>query len=160
MLVKAMEVCGTEGIFKFTCESVMQVMRSNETSLIAMLEAFVHDPLINWRLVASAHGNMDPDQQTDRAPDGQPGADGEAAMRNDNGDLEEPAGLAGELNERATKVMTRLGQKLHGTDGGGPDTDKESEFVDTVPMQVERLIDQATSHENLCQAYIGWCPFW
>ena len=159
MLVKAMEVCGTEGIFKFTCESVMTVMRSNETSLIAMLEAFVHDPLINWRLVASAHGNMDPDQQTDRVPDGQLGAD-EAAMRGEHGDPEEPTGLAGELNERATKVMTRLGQKLHGTDGGGPDADKESEYVDTVPMQVERLIEQATSHENLCQAYIGWCPFW
>ena len=26
--------------------------------------------------------------------------------------------------------------------------------------QVERLITQATSHENLCQCYIGWCPFW
>ncbi|CAF3972421.1 unnamed protein product [Rotaria sordida] len=25
--------------------------------------------------------------------------------------------------------------------------------------QVELLIQQATSHENLCQLYIGWCPF-
>ena len=31
---------------------------------------------------------------------------------------------------------------------------------DSVQMQVMRLIQQATSHENLCQAYIGWCPFW
>ncbi len=31
---------------------------------------------------------------------------------------------------------------------------------DTVQIQVMRLIQQATSHENLCQAYIGWCPFW
>lgn len=29
-----------------------------------------------------------------------------------------------------------------------------------VSEQVERLISQATSHENLCQCYIGWCPFW
>lgn len=29
-----------------------------------------------------------------------------------------------------------------------------------VAKQVELLIDQATSHENLCQCYIGWCPFW
>jgi hypothetical protein len=27
-----------------------------------------------------------------------------------------------------------------------------------VAEQVQRLIVQATSHENLCQCYIGWCP--
>ncbi|RID62623.1 hypothetical protein BRARA_E01684 [Brassica rapa] len=26
--------------------------------------------------------------------------------------------------------------------------------------RVQKLIDQATSHENLCQNYVGWCPFW
>ena len=26
--------------------------------------------------------------------------------------------------------------------------------------QVGLLIQQAPSHENLCQCYIGWCPFW
>jgi FKBP12-rapamycin complex-associated protein len=31
---------------------------------------------------------------------------------------------------------------------------------DSVPAQVQRLIAQAISHENLCQSYIGWCPFW
>ena len=29
----------------------MRVMRANKESIIAVLEAFVHDPLINWRLV-------------------------------------------------------------------------------------------------------------
>jgi len=29
-----------------------------------------------------------------------------------------------------------------------------------VGVQVDRLIEQATSHANLCQCYIGWCPFW
>lgn len=28
-----------------------------------------------------------------------------------------------------------------------------------VPTQVELLIKQATSHENLCQCYIGWYVF-
>lgn len=26
--------------------------------------------------------------------------------------------------------------------------------------QVNKLINQATSHENICQSYIGWQPFW
>ena len=29
----------------------MRVLRSNKDSVMAMLEAFVHDPLINWRLL-------------------------------------------------------------------------------------------------------------
>lgn len=36
---------------RFTCENVMRVLRSNKDSVMAMLEAFVHDPLINWRLL-------------------------------------------------------------------------------------------------------------
>ena len=24
----------------------------------------------------------------------------------------------------------------------------------------ELLIEQATSHQNLCQCFVGWCPFW
>lgn len=29
-----------------------------------------------------------------------------------------------------------------------------------VSEQVSRLIEQATLNDNLCQCYIGWCPFW
>jgi len=32
--------------------------------------------------------------------------------------------------------------------------------TDNVTAQVHRLLSQATSDENLCQSYIGWCPFW
>lgn len=50
MMVKAMEVTGIEGTFRKTCELVMQVLRGEKQTLMAMLEAFVYDPLINWRL--------------------------------------------------------------------------------------------------------------
>lgn len=50
MLINAMEVCGIEGNFRFTCENVMEVMRKHKDPLMAMLEAFIHDPLANWRL--------------------------------------------------------------------------------------------------------------
>jgi len=55
MLINAMEVSGIEGNFRITCESVMRVLRDNKDSLMAVLEAFVHDPLINWRLLT--HNN-------------------------------------------------------------------------------------------------------
>lgn len=51
MLVNALEVSGIEGSFRFTCEKVMSIMRENKDSLIATLEAFVHDPLISFRLL-------------------------------------------------------------------------------------------------------------
>jgi FKBP12-rapamycin complex-associated protein len=54
MLVNAMEVAGIEGTFRATCDSVMRVLRKNKNSVMAVLEAFVHDPLINWRILEQA----------------------------------------------------------------------------------------------------------
>lgn len=57
MLVNAMEVSGIEGNFRTTCEHVMRVLRDNKESLMAVLEAFVYDPLINWRLLKNPHAS-------------------------------------------------------------------------------------------------------
>ncbi|RZF43401.1 hypothetical protein LSTR_LSTR001662 [Laodelphax striatellus] len=51
MLINAMEVTGIEGTYRRTCESVMWVLHRNKDSLMAVLEAFVYDPLLNWRLM-------------------------------------------------------------------------------------------------------------
>lgn len=57
------------------------------------------------------------------------------------------------LNTRALTVMNRVSNKLTGRDF------KPNITLD-VPLQVQRLILQATSLENLSQCYIGWCAFW
>jgi len=54
MLINAMEVSGIEGSYRSTCERTMGVLRENRDSLVAMLEAFVYDPLISWRLLGEA----------------------------------------------------------------------------------------------------------
>ncbi|VDL54007.1 unnamed protein product [Hymenolepis diminuta] len=51
MLVAAMEVTGIDGTYRHTCETVMQLMRTNRDSLLAVLEAFIHDPLLQWVLL-------------------------------------------------------------------------------------------------------------
>ncbi|KAL5111824.1 Serine/threonine-protein kinase mTOR [Taenia crassiceps] len=51
MLVAAMEVTGIDGVYRYTCETMMQLMRSNRDSLLAVLEAFIHDPLLQWVLL-------------------------------------------------------------------------------------------------------------
>ncbi|KAE8973358.1 hypothetical protein PR003_g27793 [Phytophthora rubi] len=70
----------------------------------------------------------------------------------------EPEGIAATrvaLNEKAVAVILRVQAKLSGRDFEG----EGGEPLD-VRAQVQRLISEATSHENLCQCYIGWCPFW
>ncbi|KAL8588019.1 hypothetical protein ACOMHN_026136 [Nucella lapillus] len=57
------------------------------------------------------------------------------------------------MNKKAMSIISRVRDKLTGKDFATEDP------VD-VQRQVELLIQQATSHENLCQCYIGWCPFW
>jgi FKBP12-rapamycin complex-associated protein len=60
--------------------------------------------------------------------------------------------MSDNLNKKALQVIKRVSNKLTGRDFG-PDPLG-------IPEQVQKLILQATSHENLCQCYIGWCPFW
>ncbi|OXB64429.1 hypothetical protein ASZ78_010012, partial [Callipepla squamata] len=52
------------------------------------------------------------------------------------------------LNKKAIQIINRVRDKLTGRDFSHDET------LD-VPTQVELLIKQATSHENLCQCYIG-----
>uniref|UniRef100_A0A7R9YR22 Serine/threonine-protein kinase TOR n=1 Tax=Chlamydomonas euryale TaxID=1486919 RepID=A0A7R9YR22_9CHLO len=192
MMVKAMEVSGIEGNFRTTCENVMRVLRSNKESVTAMLEAFVHDPLINWRLLNNAEaaaeapatsivrseldgGSSSGTQMGETlapAAGSSNGGGGDASMpqppqrqarEKELRELRDAYNQLGDANEvlnsRAVEVMRRMSDKLMGRDyavdsGAGP---AES---DSVAAQVQRLVTQAISHENLCQSYIGWCPFW
>jgi hypothetical protein len=61
------------------------------------------------------------------------------------------------LNEKALAVIRRVQDKLSGTDFNS--AGETGDPLD-VPEQVQRLIVQATSSENLCQLFIGWCAFW
>lgn len=193
MLINAMEVTGIDGTYRMTCESVMSLIRRNKDSLMAMLEAFVHDPLLNWRLmdhtqpknkrsvVAEGTGSAAAATAGSTAGGGaRVGDNGEGTSANNvdsapvmdpNGssssscgapaasvakkpDLtREDSGASEALNKKAVAIVHRVRDKLTGRD-----------FCTEEPLdvhkQVELLIAQATSHENLCQCYIGWCPFW
>lgn len=286
MLVKAMEVSGVEGSYRDTCERTMTVLRDNRDSLVAMLEAFVYDPLISWRLLGESpnvegddhqlkdsitpHEFSEQDEVTDsplnslgqlnvshiivknpihedstedvtisnsdRAtsdhekqmlpvkPLSETFSDRKKPMLNKSqvtGSLhsshlrslkmysdiqnlasnlnvssriasitgdgtirnfaaesvsrsrldksfrqKEAFSMAGQhdgnatedaLNEKALKVIRRVQDKLSGTD-----FHPATERVDPLDVQdqVQKLIVQATSTENLCQLFIGWCAFW
>ena len=204
MLVNAMEVSAIEGTYRSTAESVMGVLREHSDSLMAMLEAFIHDPLIKWRLLQPGGGGAAAAPPADAlsaaasaasaggpslAPSLRASLEESFGYHEPGGGASDPLGLSlldgtmhtpidsvrlrqraahssqahgqfdGDdvgglevLNERAVRVIRRVENKLTGREFGGDEL--------TVAEQVHKLIEQATSHQNLCQCYVGWCAFW
>jgi FKBP12-rapamycin complex-associated protein len=154
MLTYAMEVSNIEGSFRITCEAVMKVLRENKESLMAVLEAFMHDPLMHWRLgtkESPAAPTLDVPAGMERRRSVIAALDPAEIqrLRHMGSDESEAQRMKPELqNQRAIQVLERVKAKLTGTDFK---SDEELE----VPKQVARLIDQATNLENLCQHYIG-----
>ncbi|KAI0924480.1 hypothetical protein AcW2_005356 [Taiwanofungus camphoratus] len=155
MLTHAMEVSGIEGSFRNTCEISMKVLRDNKESLMAVLEAFVYDPLINWRLLQTDVDVRRPEgTATGRAELARVAAYPQGYTRKLKADENDIFNEAEEVrNERALFVYNRVQHKLTGRDF------KPDEVL-SVPAQVDKLIIQATSLENLCQCFSGWCAFW
>eukprot|EP00742_Colponemidia_sp_Colp-10_P011536 GILJ01012829.1.p1 GENE.GILJ01012829.1~~GILJ01012829.1.p1 ORF type:complete len:1505 (+),score=267.54 GILJ01012829.1:274-4515(+) len=58
MLVNAMEIFGVSGAFQATCEASMASMRTNRDSIVALLSAFVYDPVIDKRISQHHGGNV------------------------------------------------------------------------------------------------------
>lgn len=166
MLRKAMEVTGIDGTFRMTCEHVMDVLRKNRDSLMAVLEAFVHDPLLNWRLLEnnaneqttaiSTTSNRSPQTGQQQQPHYQPHL---STVNEEDNEHESTIGGPTQQQQhqnaqhlvtqpgrtmRAVEIMNRVRDKLTGSDF------RRDQPVD-IPTQVELLIKQATNHENLCQ---------
>lgn len=129
----------------------MEVLHRHKDSVMAVLEAFVYDPLLNWRLIdAGRRSRTEADATTADPPSPQPSRSRVHIGLNET--LDQPA--ESNLNKRALAIVNRVRDKLTGRDFQHID-----ETV-SVQKQVELLIQQATSNENLCQCYVGWCPFW
>jgi FKBP12-rapamycin complex-associated protein len=154
MLTHAMEVSGIEGSYRNTCEISMRVLRDNKESLMAVLEAFVYDPLINWRLMPTKVDSRRPAGESARTSDlSRVNAYLQEPVRKLKADENTILNEAQERNDRALAVLNRVQHKLTGRDFN-------PNVVLTVQAQVDKLILQATSLENLCQCFSGWCAFW
>ena len=159
----------------------MRLLRANKESLMAVLEAFIHDPLLNWRLgnrqsppepsfpserrssIAAASSTAQ--NATDARRPSIMGGDPHASSERPGGSYRPRNRLSiqgnGNVdpvekevqNARAVQVLSRVKEKLTGRDF-------KKEFELSVDAQVEKLLTEATNLENLCQHYIGWCSFW
>lgn len=221
LLVKALGVTGANGKYRVTCEVVMKNLRKHSENLLSILEAFIYDPLINWRLTVQsksvsqvdhsgfhdANGNLSDDQ-----------AKAIITMSRQHIEQQMVGGytLAMDINEEETRneqgdlAWMRVKAKLTGHDFLGNTSfamspqlkrvDDESKLWSSwdsgnsepsfersagnavkgplpttyftsrsmmgresldVSKQVDRLIYEATSLENLSEAFLtGWAPFW
>ncbi|THV05541.1 FAT-domain-containing protein [Dendrothele bispora CBS 962.96] len=155
MLTHAMEVSGIEGSFRNTCEITMGVMRDNKESLMAVLEP-------SWRLMQtdeSRRPEADNTAELARAA-GYPQGPARRKFRADENDIfgdvqvmgDPTAGGDGMVrevrNDRALAVYERVQKKLTGRDFGNEPL--------TVKAQVDKLIIEATSLENLSLLFSGW----
>ena len=184
MLIKALELGGIQGAFRITCENVMRVARENKDSLNVILAAFVHDPLISFRLLIPLIMKQAKKKEKGKEVKESKKEENEENNKNENkmmeeiinnkkkdenelekkrmgsderqlyNELEEKDDTeSDDLNQIVKIVLDRVSDKLNGTD-----FNKLEELK--IYEQVQRLIKQATSHENLSQSYLGWCPFW
>ena len=175
MLRNAMEVCGVDGTFRSSAETVMSVLRDNSDSVIAMLEAFIQDPLISWRLVnrpgdqpqtADPHTTVIDDggvprvvntETTPLSPLGQFAEEHEPLSPFEESTtkaLEDTmATMRGVDAHEGVAILKRLQRKLLGQEFSRKRT------LDP-KAQVARLIDDATNEMNVAQSWSGWYPFW
>ncbi|KAF6834583.1 FAT domain-containing protein [Colletotrichum plurivorum] len=190
MLTYAMEVSNIEGSFRLTCEHVMRVLRDNKDSVMAVLEAFIHDPLLTWRLTNAA-SPAGPNFRSEREQSIS-GPQGARARRPSVLDADVapsellaadpgmPGGPVARSRSRTNSSMAHEGSVVNGNTGQDPAEIQNARAVEVldrvsqkltgkdfkpneeldVNTQVNRLISEATKLENLCQHYIGWCSFW
>jgi len=128
-MVDGLGITGTEGVFRRCCEETMKVLRGNASSLMTILQVFLHDPLYQWTL-----SPLQALQKQDRATTGQ----AEAAV----------GGVAG--NRDARHAMLRIRQKLQGVERGE---------VLGVEGHVALLINEARDPNLLAKLYVGWSPW-
>ncbi|KAJ7180725.1 phosphatidylinositol 3-kinase [Mycena filopes] len=149
MLTHAMEVSGIEGSFRNTCEITMGVLRDNKESLMAVLEAFIYDPLMNW----PRRNESDPRRVADLARVAAHPQGPKRKLKADENYIFSEGGAnpgAQEVrNVKALAVYNRVQNKLTGRDF-------DPDITLNVKDQVDKLILQATAIDNLCQCFSGW----
>ncbi len=128
-MVDGLGISGTEGVFRRCCEETMKVLRSNSSSLMTILQVFLHDPLYQWTLsplqALQKQGRIDSSNQP-----------------------EESSSVSG--NRDAHHAMLRIRQKLQGVENGE---------VLGVEGHVAMLINEARDPNLLAKLYVGWAAW-
>ena len=127
---------GADGMYAGALTESMRTLRGNRDTLLSVLQPFLSDPVINFK------GKS---QQKSKGKSNR--NDPETIMANIEGRLN------GEYNLRNPNKEKR--EKKNDNQNSN-----EAHITQlSVEGQVQKMIMEATSHENLVQVYVGWMPW-
>jgi len=121
-IIDVMGVHGPEGCFRRVSEITLGCLRENKETLMSVLEAYLHDPCVEWNAASSR------------------------SRTKNSSNVSKP-----EKNVYALRTLRAVEMKLEGIVGTG--------LPLSIEGQVQRLIHEATSSENLAKMYEGWMPW-
>ncbi|TFK25977.1 atypical/PIKK/ATR protein kinase [Coprinopsis marcescibilis] len=128
-LVDGLGITGVEGVFRISCELTMEVLKGNKDSLMSVLDAFIHDPLVEWEDEKRKMDHRNRKSLTTTI---------NIAKDALNGIKKKFEGyFAPFSHQKNENPMKRLSTKL----------------------LVASLIEEATSSQNLAKMYPGWGPW-
>ena len=132
-MVDGMGLSGTNGPFLRCCEETLNVLRLHTSSLLTVLDVFMHDPLYRWQLSPFKALSIQ-QSKTSHLADSDPSINNEAGT------------------EAAVRALGRIKHKLQGYE------DSNGHAL-SVEGQVKRLVREAQDPNNLCRLFPGWAPW-
>lgn len=129
-IVDGLGVTGVEGVFRIACEVTLQLLRDNKDSLMSVLDAFIHDPLVEWE---------DEKRKLEREP----------SRRNQ-------VKASVDLRMLAKNALNPIEKKLKGM--YTTSKERQDKEVSTSNL-VQMLIQEATDYANLAKMYPGWASW-
>lgn len=142
---------GADGVYTTGMQTAMRTLRNNRDTLLSVLEPFLKDPVIDWK----RHRN----QQNKNSAANQTGAQ----IHSDKQAKEAKRSIK-VIDERLQGIYNLRNPNLKKYRRRDRATNQDNDdYAHLVPLpvegQVQRMIQEATSHENLVQLYVGWMPW-
>ncbi|KAJ7639483.1 hypothetical protein FB45DRAFT_977215 [Roridomyces roridus] len=134
-VIDGLGVTRTEGVFRIACEVTMQLLRDNKDSLMSVLDAFIHDPLVEWE---------DEKRKLERAD-----------MRRNS---VKPSTDLRTLGKNALNPIERKLKGLYASASPKERYARGEKEISTGNL-VQMLIQEATDITNLTKMYPGWASW-
>ena len=139
---------GADGIYTAGLQTAMRTLRDNRDTLLSVLEPFLKDPVIDWKRHRGQQKNSSGSTSV--------------AIHTDRQTKEAKRSIQ-VIDERLQGIYNLRNPNLKKYKRRDRPADQDDEFSHLVPLpvegQVQRMIEEATSHENLVQLYVGWMPW-
>ncbi|KAJ6515319.1 hypothetical protein C8R45DRAFT_1139488, partial [Mycena sanguinolenta] len=132
-IIDGLGVTGVEGVFRIACEVTMQLLRDNKDSLMSVLDAFIHDPLVEWE---------DEKRKLEREP----------SRRN-------AVKASVDLRMLGKNALSPIERKLKGLYVPASSKERVADKEVSTGNLVQILIQEATDTANLAKMYPGWASW-